>query len=326
MKASHPVLIGLGALLLASCRPAPTPSNSGESQLNSLQQVFQQSIYISESKDFQLKLENTREIKGQKGAWQDTPENLWWADFKGPHEITGYLSWSTQAPYALEEFLLSDSQGLWQKAYRSVTKTADKTLQPNLIFLPDVPPLQQFPIQSTPSNIVASGCVPTAGASLIAYWSQRGYRSWCPSDLKYDALTQRLRQRLTMSVIPDEAGYTDKTMALAGAFPANLAEGLKADATACGLHATIQHRPFDPKVYLSELEAARPVLLSCTVPVPQQPHLSWGHEVVGVGYLRLGDQIFIGVIDNFLPLAANGSPRWITAAHFSDMVTVQLSP
>jgi hypothetical protein len=282
-------------------------------------------VFWNETKDLKLSLTNVREVKGQKSDWVPQPKNQWWGDLQGPHEITGYLSWSIQAPFILKEFLITDSSGLWQKAYRSFAKGTDKTLQPNFIFLPGVPALQQFPLQEGANTPVASGCVPTAGASLMLYWSQHGLGKWCSSNLKPEDVVLRLRQQLDMAVLPDDEGFTDHKMSLAGAYPKNLTKAIGADATKYGLTGKIEYHTIDLKLYLSELEAGRPVLLSCTVPLPQKPALSWGHEVVGVGYLRLNEQVYLGVIDNFLPLGNQGAPRWIAAHHFSDMITVQLN-
>ena len=81
-----------------------------------------------------------------------------------------------------------------------------------------VPPIQQFPMKSMDGALVASGCVPTAGASLIAFWAARPTAAAWGGEGE-QALVRRLRSRMRMGVIPDAEGYTDGKMSLAGGLP-----------------------------------------------------------------------------------------------------------
>ena len=150
-----------------------------------------------------------------------------------------------------------------------------------------VPPIQQFPIKSADGTLVASGCVPTAGASLIAFWAARPTTAAWGGEGE-QALVRRLRSRLRMGVIPDAEGYTDGKMSLAGAFPEQLAEALQADADERGVDVDVAISGYDRRLLSAELSAGRPVLVSCMVLVPRKPQLSWGHQVVAVGRAEIG--------------------------------------
>jgi hypothetical protein len=129
-----------------------------------------------------------------------------------------------------------------------------------------------------------------------------------------------------MVTIPDTAGFTGGKMALAGCFPDELARGLEADARAHGIQARIRLERFDGAQLRAEIEAGRPVLVSCTVPVPQKPELTWGHEVVAVGWAKIAGELYVGVIDNFLPVKTPGTVRWIHSRAFDSSITVNLDP
>ena len=57
--------------------------------------------------------------------------------------------------------------------------------------------------------------------------------------------------------------------------------------------------------------------------VPHKPHLSWGHEVAAVGWAKVGQQEFVGVLDNFFPTSAAQTIRWIRADAFISMITLR---
>ena len=128
-----------------------------------------------------------------------------------------------------------------------------------------------------------------------------------------------------MMTIPDTAGFTGGKMALAACFPDELARGLEADARAHGIQARIRLERFDGAQLRAEIEAGRPVLVSCTVPVPQKPELTWGHEVVAVGWAKIAGELYVGIIDNFLPVQTPGTVRWIHAEAFDSSITVSIA-
>ena len=126
-----------------------------------------------------------------------------------------------------------------------------------------------------------------------------------------------------MKSIPDEDGYTDNGMALAGAFPNELASAIHADARELKVPCHCKIRPFTVNLLKSEIAAGRPVLLSCGVRLPHKPELSWGHEVAGVAWSKIGDRTFVGVLDNFYPTQYAETIRWIAEDAFSDIITVK---
>ena len=233
---------------------------------------------------------------------------VWVARLAGPEGRGGYMMWEAQAGGGLLEFAL-DGPVSWKGDGCHVVS--------------GVPALQQFPLTQNGAR-VASGCVPTAGASLPAFWIGKGYPAWkgaVEGDL-LQALTRRLRDRLEMQIFPDKDGFTSDGMSLAGAMPDALARALQADAKAHGvpMQATVQ--AFDFPAMKKEIQADRPVLLSCVVRVPQKPELSWGHEVAGVGCLIALGGDFAGVLDNFFPMKHPGTIRWIRRDAFSTLITV----
>jgi hypothetical protein len=125
-----------------------------------------------------------------------------------------------------------------------------------------------------------------------------------------------------MEELPDEGGYTDGGMPLSGANPEELASAIRADATAHGLRIEVEWAPFSSDVVRREVIARRPVLLSCEVRLPQKPQLAWGHEVTGIGWVKVGEDAYIGVRDNFYPGADPDTTRWIRADYFESVITI----
>jgi hypothetical protein len=217
------------------------------------------------------------------------------------------LAWQATGQHALLDFSL---EGLTELA------------APDAKALAGVPPIQQFPIKGADGQPVASGCVPTAGGSLMAFWSNRGTFDWQADD-SHEGLVRRLRDRLPMSVIADVEGYADGKMALAGCFPGSLAVGLQEDADQYRIPVRVTVAPFRPETLAEELAAGRPALVSCIVLVPRKPELTWGHEVVGVGQAEIAGARFVGVIDNYFVPRIPGSIRWIQAERCSALVLVR---
>jgi hypothetical protein len=217
------------------------------------------------------------------------------------------LAWQATGQHALLDFAL---EGLTELA------------APSAKALAGVPPIQQFPIKGADGRPVASGCVPTAGGSLMAFWSNRGTFDWQADD-SHEGLVRRLRDRLPMAVLADIEGYTDGKMALAGAFPEPLVAGLRADAAQYRVSVEIKLVRYSDQVLQTEISEGRPALLMCNVLVPRKPELSWGHAVVAVGYAEVAGKSFVGIIDNFYVCQQPGTVRWIAADHCTSLVLVR---
>jgi hypothetical protein len=246
-----------------------------------------------------------RRIQPRPNRWQSHGRPFWWAELCGAEGSAGYLAWTDEG--ALVDFSLEGA--------RSV-------ISPQAFALAGVPPFQQFPIVAADGTAVASGCVPTAGASLVAFWAGRsGMSAW--GDHDEQALVRRLRGRLRMGVLPDLEGYTDGRMCLAGAYPPELAEALQADADERGVDVAVAVSGYDRRLLGSELSAGRPALLSCLVLLPSKPELSWGHQVVAVGRAEVAGSHFVGVIDNFFVPRLAGTVRWIAEDRVSLLVLVR---
>ncbi len=196
-------------------------------------------------------------------------------------------------------------------------------------FIEDVPALQQFPVEGVTGS-VASGCVPTSGASLIGFWNSHDRPGWVAKDqtnpAKHTTLqhhAKRLRTRMRMQEIADTVGYTDNGMTLSGAYPQELARAIELDAAECGIHVEAKLSRFSSDILKQEISAKRPVLLSCLVRLPHKPDLSWGHEVIGVGWIELNGRIFVGIKDNFYPTRKPDTIRWIREEAFQSIIAVQ---
>lgn len=236
---------------------------------------------------------------------------VWVARIRTGPTDHGYLMWEDTESGALLEFAL-DGRHLPSPQFGALTE--------------GVPALQQFPVPGRQPKTVASGCVPTAGASLVAYWTHSGFPQWSgglPLN-QHETLEKyalRLRKKLNMVELPDTSGHTNDGMTLSGAYPIELAKAITKDARAHGvvLNAVLNHFSF--AMLQTETAASRPVLLSCMVRLPQKPHLAWGHEMVGVGWLEFNGAQFAGVEDNFYPTASPETVRWIRNEAFQTLIT-----
>ena len=238
--------------------------------------------------------------------WSAPAGPIYWATLQSDNGPAGYVAWQANARHELLDFSL---EGLTEIQV------------PKAKALPGVPPIQQFAVRGADGKPVASGCVPTAGGSLMAYWSNRGTFDWQADD-SHEGLVLRLRDRLPMLVVPDDEGYTDGKMALAGAMPDALVAGLKADAAQYRIAVDVSLVAFSLSALRQEIDEGRPALLTCNVLVPRKPELSWGHAVVAVGYAEVGGRTFVGIIDNFYISAQPGSVRWIDATRCQALVWV----
>jgi len=245
---------------------------------------------------------------------------VWVATVTTPGGVSGYLMWEDSPECPLVDFA-------WDAPERTcLPKPGWGALVRN------VPNQQQFPVPGTTAPEVASGCVPTAGANLIGFWIAMGFEGWSgtnrPSDAHPDLqrVTQRLRERLRMQEIPDRDGFTENGMPLSGAFPADLRDGLEKDAAAHGIPLTTALERFSGEALKRETAGGRPVLLSCLVRLPQKPNLSWGHEVVGTGWVEIEGRLFVGARDNFLPSRSGGTTRWIEAGQVQTLLRAAPQP
>jgi len=112
-------------------------------------------------------------------------------------------------------------------------------------------------------------------------------------------------------------------MTLAGAMTDDLARAIQADADEhhVPIRSNVGH--FRYETLQSEIGAGRPVILACVVRLPHKPYLSWGHEVAGVGWSKIGDVRFVGVLDNFYPARNPATIRWIRSDAFDSMIVIR---
>ena len=190
-----------------------------------------------------------------------------------------------------------------------------------------VPNFQQFQIPGKQHPTTASGCVPTAAACLVAHWAAVAIKDWGESALDDPSeilrkITLRLRSKMRMQEIADTSGYTDDGTALSGTFPEELANALRSDAQEHQANVRVELTKFDSKKLREEIGSARPVLVSCVVRLPHKPQLSWGHEVVAVGWQSIENRCYVGVRDNFFPIQNQSTLRWIREEMFNSMITV----
>jgi len=246
-----------------------------------------------------------RRVQPLPTRWVRSGRPFWWAELSCDDGSAGHLAWMDDG--RLIDFSLDGLR---------------EVISPQAFALAGVPPIQQFPLKAPDGTPVASGCVPTAGASLIAFWSARpGAAAW--GGAGEPDLVRRLRARMRMGVIPDLEGYTDGKMSLAGAFPDELAEALQADADERGVDVDVALSGYDRQLLGAEISAGRPVLVSCVVLLPRKPELCWGHQVVGVGRAEVGGAHYVGVIDNFFTPRIPGSIRWIAEDRVAQLVLVR---
>jgi hypothetical protein len=302
MKWSAFLTLILVACLLLGCSSESPPVAQGRVHLVELQRSG-----LLEGARASIELGETRRIVPVATRWSEAGEPFWWAELRGRDGAAGYLAWRDGGKHELIDFALEGLLALDQPQAQAIG---------------GVPPIQQFAIKGADGGRVASGCVPTAGASLIAYWSNLGRFDWQADD-SHEGLVRRVRDRLPMSVVADDEGYADGQMALAGCFPGSLAVGLQEDAGQYRIPVRISLNRFSVEVLAQELAAGRPALVSCTVLVPRKPQLTWGHEVVAVGRAEVAGAQFVGIIDNFFTPRVPGTIRWIAAERCSSLLLVQ---
>lgn len=253
----------------------------------------------------EVEVAEVRRIQPRPTRWVRQGRPFWWAELRGGDGAAGHLAWTEDG--RLIDFSV---EGL------------SAVISTQAFALAGVPAIQQFSLKAPDGSSVASGCVPTAGASLIAFWSARpGTAAW--GGAGEQDLVLRLRGRMRMGVIPDLEGYADGKMSLAGAFPDELAEALQADADERGVDVDVALSGYDRALLGAELSAGRPVLVSCVVLLPRKPELSWGHQVVAIGRAEIGGAHYVGVIDNFFTPRIPGSIRWIAEDRIGQLVLVR---
>jgi hypothetical protein len=292
-------LFVLTAFLFGCSKPSPTPVQA-EAHLAAIRHAGLVPARIS-----QLVVGEVRWVQPQPSRWQRQGRPFWWAELRCAEGAAGYLAWTDDG--SLFDFSV---EGLREVAAAQA------------FAMSGVPPIQQFPMKAPDGSLVASGCVPTAGASLIAFWSVRPRTAAWAGAGEQD-LVRRLRSRMPMSVIPDDEGYTDGKMSLAGSFPAALAEAMQADADERGVDVDVAVSGYDRQLLSTELSAGRPVLLTCLVMLPRKPELSWSHQVVAVGRAEVGGAHYVGVIDNFFVPRIGGTVRWIVEDRVNQLVLVR---
>ena len=243
---------------------------------------------------------------------------------------SGYLFLSTSEEMALEEFAFDLTHPVHPL---------------NGGWVEGVPNLQQFPIPSPGGKgQTASGCVPTAGASLIGFWAAHAFAGWLtagrngetqsvpPSEFKNSEdrentalkkATLRLRKNMRMIEIDDKEGYTDHTLSLSGALTDDLARALQRDAEERKQPFQTRYADFSVETLHTEIENGRPMLVDCVVRLPHKPELTWGHEVVAVGWQQVEDFEYIGVVDNFFPVQNAATVRWIEKRAFGGGIVVK---
>jgi len=300
MKWLHACL-GLLAVFLAGCGREATPEEQGRRHLETLRQAG-----LLGGQRGSTQILAVRKVQPVATRWSAPAGPIYWATLQSDNGPAGYVAWQANTRHELLDFSL---EGLTEIQV------------PKAKALPGVPPIQQFAVRGADGKPVASGCVPTAGGSLMAYWSNRGTFDWQADD-SHEGLVLRLRDRLPMLVVPDDEGYTDGKMALAGAMPDALVAGLKADAAQYRIAVDVSLVAFSLSALRQEVDEGRPALLTCNVLVPRKPELSWGHAVVAVGYAEIGGRTFVGIIDNFYISAQPGSVRWIDATRCQALVWV----
>jgi hypothetical protein len=230
---------------------------------------------------------------------------VWVAEIEGPGGSKGTMMWDQGGEGRIVEFTLD-------------AKFEIKNV------ISGIPNLQQFPIEEEDGKVIASGCVPTAAASVVSFWVDKKFPQWRGEDGETPAdITRRLRARLKMVAFSDTDGFTGNGMALAGAFPHDLAKAIQADAQEKSVGVECRIARFSIELLKEEIKAGRPVLLSCTVRVPHKPHLSWGHEMAGVGWTRIDGVNLVGVMDNFHPTKHAETIRWIREDVFRSLISIR---
>ncbi len=305
MRVKHLQLQLCGILLgtvFAACPSPAAPEEHGVKLLETITGGSLQGLAVSEAKI----------VEQVPNPWSKSPPDpVWCAKLIRDGRECGYLIWEKEGTEKLIEFSLSP-----------VELVAGDHL------VSGVPNLQQFGVPGQSAPEVCSGCVPTAAANLVAFWSTHRFPQWgefheekSPSLTELQAVATRLRGLLKMSEIPDTLGYTDDHHPLSGAMPENLAEALRTDAQAHSSQVTVGYEHFSTEHLCREIDAGRPVLVSCFVRLPHKPQLSWGHELTGIGWVEIAGDLFIAVRDNYYPSKENDT-RWIRSDAFDSLIVV----
>ncbi|MFM9001004.1 MAG: hypothetical protein ACKORB_05205 [Opitutia bacterium] len=296
------ILLAVSALLVScGAEDATLPRKAGEAHLSALLDQPWLNSWRG------ARLAELRLVRTRQGLpWGASPD-AWWARIVGPKGGSGHIAWEAAPSGRLLEFFFDEPMAF---------ATEDAAA------LSGVPALQQFPV-TTSAGVAASGCVPTAGVSLMEYWFPRGASKWSsgPTETSKERIL-RIRERLQYRTIPDAYGFTDGRMSLTGAFTEDLARNLYRDARERGVELSVGMTEFMFETLRREITLGRPTLASCIVPVPQKPELTWGHEVVCVGWAKVGKGRFVGVIDNFFPVRNPGAVRWIAEDKFREIVVL----
>jgi hypothetical protein len=297
-------IVSFSALVLvylcAGCADSHPELKEAQAQLTAIRQA---GLLGSDT----VRIGAVRLIQPVDTRWGPAAQPFWWAELQGPDGSAGYLAWQASGGRRLLDFSL--------EGVKAVTSPSAKAIG-------GIPPIQQFAIAGADGVAVASGCVPTAGASLIAFWSRESSLNW-RAGADEQALVSRVRARMPMVTITDLEGYTDGKMSLAGASPMNLALAMKQDADERKVKVGVDFTYYNHELLCREIIAGRPVLVSCVVLVPRKPTLAWGHQVVAVGWAKIGEENFVGIIDNFFEPRLAGSIRWIANGFCQTMVTVR---
>lgn len=255
-------------------------------------------------------LENVRLVAQKPDLAEPTGlPPVWYARIEGPGKKNGYLVWDSGGEGKLVEFAFDEKLEFQGKGAKAIS---------------GVPGLQEFPIKGEDGKLVASGCVPTAGASAVAFWIENGFPQWRgKKENTPKELALRLRSRMDMALFPDADGFSENRMALAGAYPSELVNALRDDARAHGVEVAVELKRFSMEAVKTEVSAGRPSMVSCTVRVAHKPELSWPHEVVAVGFTKLDGVELVGVVDNFFPTKHPETIRWIRKDAFRSIITLR---
>ncbi len=91
------------------------------------------------------------------------PARIWHAKTTTSDATTGYVMWNAEGAGELVEFALDSAAELKGEGLRVIR---------------GVPPQQQFPVTDKDGGRIASGCVPTAGGSVLGFWIANGQPAW----------------------------------------------------------------------------------------------------------------------------------------------------
>ena len=284
------------------------------------------------AKDFLKRIQTKDWLQAWKGAvvadayyvvpskgevWRRQFKPVWYAKVEREGDSVGYLMWESTTPHRLLEFGIDADKPFVPD---------DKTCQG----IQDVPNLQQFPLKGKTARQVASGCVPTAGANVLGYWVKHGFPGWQREKEvagqqergALEMLAKRLRDAMPVLEIEDAEGFTDTKMPLTGAYPADLAKAIVEDAKKRDVQVEVSENAFLRSLWEREIEAQRPILLTCEVLLPHKPRLSWMHEVTGIGWTVIDGDFFVIVHDNFYPTKRANAARWLRAEGLGPITTV----